>query len=84
MGGMFIGTISLQQFFSPPEAAELIAAVVGTRGAVLNPTAGNGALLSGWPAEWRFGVETDHAGAGDYEAIVGNSHTRCRRAVTFP
>lgn len=39
-------TIGLQQWFSPPEAAGLIASVFGDPSAVLDPTAGSGALLA--------------------------------------
>lgn len=53
----------LQQWFSPPEAAELIAGVFGSRyhtpAAVLDPTAGAGALLAPYPPESRFGIEID-------------------------
>lgn len=56
-------TVGLQQWFSPPEAAQLIAGVMADRhgapGAVLDPTAGAGALLEPFPAEKRFGIEID-------------------------
>jgi hypothetical protein len=71
----------LQQYFSPPEAAALAWRVI-TGGAsasgyapfVLDPTAGNGALMAGWPPERRFGVEIDpdQAEAGDYAALRGD------------
>ena len=55
--------IGLQQWFSPPEAANLIAGVMndrwGTPGAVFDPTAGAGALLEPYPAGKRFGIEID-------------------------
>ena len=53
----------LQQYFSPPEAAELIAAVTGDRPA-LDFTAGSGALLAPFSRECRYGIELD----GDYIA----------------
>ncbi|MGF1473171.1 MAG: hypothetical protein ACFB50_15715 [Rubrobacteraceae bacterium] len=56
-------TVGLQQWFSPPEAAELIASVFGSRystpAAVLDPTAGAGALLAPYRPESRFGIEID-------------------------
>jgi intein/homing endonuclease len=56
-------TVGLQQWFSPPEAARLIAGVFndryGSPGAVLDPTAGAGALLGPFPAGKRFGIEID-------------------------
>ena len=41
---------------------------------VLDPTAGNGALLAPWPRDQRFGVEIDgdQVRAGDYQAITGD------------
>lgn len=68
----------LQQFFSPPEAATLAATVMGGQSAnapyVLDPTAGSGALIAGWPRERRFGIEidADHVEAGPYRAIHGD------------
>jgi predicted RNA methylase len=71
----------LQQFYSPPEAAALAARVITGREApsdyapfVLDPTAGNGALLAAWPRERRFGVEidADQVEAGDYTALRGD------------
>lgn len=61
--------VGLQQWFSPPEAASLIADVFGEVGAVLDPTAGSGALLKPFPEPRRFGVEIDR----DY--LDGNSYT---------
>ena len=57
-------TLGLQQWFSPPEAASLIAGVFTDRygsspSAVLDPTAGAGALLDPFPADKRFGIEID-------------------------
>jgi len=71
----------LQQFFSPPEAATLAYQVIAGQGCaghfapyVLDPTAGNGALLAGWPADRRFGVEIDRdqVEAGQYTAVRGD------------
>ncbi|MHB8492512.1 MAG: SNF2-related protein [Solirubrobacteraceae bacterium] len=66
----------LQQFFTPPEAAAFIKQVIDPHGrfAVLDPTAGNGALLSPWRREQRFGIEIDpdQVRGGDYEAIRGD------------
>lgn len=68
-------TPGLQQHFAPPEAAALIANVFGVDcGLVLDPTAGNGALLAPYPADRTFGVEVDadHINAGDYTPIQGD------------
>lgn len=71
----------LQQYFSPPEAATLAHRVIaGGAGRpeyapfVLDPTAGNGALLASWPRERRFGIDIDrdHARAGEYTAAHGD------------
>ena len=66
----------LQQFFSPPEAAELIKGVIDPSGRqpVLDPTAGDGALLAPWAQTARFGIEIDRdqIRAGDYQAIGGD------------
>jgi hypothetical protein len=45
------------------------------RSPVLDPTAGNGALLAKWPREQRFGVEIDgdQVRIGDYQAIKGDA-----------
>ncbi|MBS1893604.1 MAG: hypothetical protein JST59_20075 [Actinobacteria bacterium] len=66
--------VGLQQFFSPPEVARLIAAVNGRRLSTLDPTAGDGSLLAGVEREARFGIEidADHAGGEGYEAIQGD------------
>ncbi len=70
------GTRGLQQFFTPLQAARLVRQVLDPSGrlAVLDPTAGNGALLQGWPEQLRFGVEidADQVKAGAYEAITGD------------
>jgi hypothetical protein len=66
----------LQQFFTPPGAAGLVKQVLdpSARMAVLDPTAGNGALLGPWPRELRFGVEIDpdQVRGGEYHAIRGD------------
>lgn len=65
----------LQQHYSPPEAAELVAAVLGTNNRnVLDLTAGDGSLISGWPNGRRYGIEidADQIDAGDYYAIHGD------------
>lgn len=67
--------IGLQQWFSPPEAADLIASVFGDPRAVLDPTAGSGALLGPYPEEARFGIEIDrdHTKSAPYRAIGGDA-----------
>ncbi len=69
-------TRGLQQFYTPPAAAELVKQVLDPLGRlpVLDPTAGNGALLAPWPSDQRFGVEIDgdQVKAGDYHAITGD------------
>jgi hypothetical protein len=67
----------LQQFFSPQEASQLAHDVFTEQGrvpAVIDPTAGNGALLEAFPRDLRFGVEIDpdQVAAGDYTAIAGD------------
>jgi hypothetical protein len=64
----------LQQYFSPPEAAGLIALVNGPRASTLDLTAGNGALLAEVNPKYRFGIEIDHdqIEADSYEAIQGD------------
>lgn len=64
----------LQQFFSPPEAAELIAAVGGRSISTLDLTAGDGSLLAEVEPDFRFGIEidADQVKAGAYEAIQGD------------
>src|ERR1017187_8839044 len=67
------GLRGLQQFYTPPEAAGFIREAIDPlgRSSVLDPTAGNGALLAPWPREQRFGVEIDgdQVRAGEYQAI---------------
>ncbi len=73
--------VGLQQYFTPPEAAELIAAVFGggagfaTPEAVLDPTAGSGSLLAPFSPERRYGIEidADFTGSDDYHAITGDA-----------
>ncbi|MGN6258313.1 MAG: SNF2-related protein [Solirubrobacterales bacterium] len=61
----------LQQFFSPREAAELVAAVNGRGHSTLDLTAGDGSLLAGVREHFRFGIEidADQVKVGAYEAI---------------
>jgi hypothetical protein len=70
------GLRGLQQFYTPPEAAGFIKNAIDPlgRSPVLDPTAGNGALLAPWPREQRFGVEIDgdQVARGDYQAIKGD------------
>ncbi|MHB8533142.1 MAG: hypothetical protein ACYDC2_10520, partial [Solirubrobacteraceae bacterium] len=70
------GLRGLQQFYTPPEAAGLIKGVLDPHGrfSVLDPTAGDGALLAPWPAAQRFGIEidADQVKRGDYHAIAGD------------
>jgi hypothetical protein len=70
-GGALTG---LQQYFSPPEAAELIAAVNGRSLSTLDLTAGDGSLLAEVDPDLRFGIEidADQVKAGGYEAIHGD------------
>ena len=66
----------LQQYFTPPEAAEFIKAVIDPlgRSPVLDPTAGSGALLDPWREALRFGIEldSDWVREGKYESITGD------------
>jgi hypothetical protein len=64
----------LQQYFTPPEAADLVAAVNGRTASTLDLTAGNGALLAGVDPDLRFGIEIDRdqIEAHSYEAIHGD------------
>jgi hypothetical protein len=57
---LYGGQKGLQQFYSPEQLAKLAAKVIGTGVAVLDPTAGDGMLLSEFPATNRFGIEIDH------------------------
>jgi hypothetical protein len=64
----------LQQWYSPPEVAALVAAVNGATMSTLDPTAGNGALLAAVETSLRFGVEIDpdQVAVGEYQAIQGD------------
>ncbi len=64
----------LQQFFSPPEAAELIAAVNGREQSTVDLTAGDGSLLMGVEPDFRFGIEidADQVEARTYTSIHGD------------
>jgi hypothetical protein len=68
------GQRGLQQYFAPSEAAALIARVFDSGDLVLDPTAGNGALLAPYEQSQRFGVEIDRdqIKAGDYTSIQGD------------
>lgn len=57
--GTFGGQKGLQQWYSPPEAARLVRAVIDGNVAVLDPTAGDGMLLSEFPTTLRYGIEID-------------------------
>ena len=64
----------LQQFFSPPEAAELIAGVNGREQSTVDLTAGDGSLLMGVEPDFRFGIEidADQVKARTYTPIHGD------------
>jgi hypothetical protein len=64
----------LQQFFSPPELAQLVADVNGRSLPTLDLTAGNGSLLSALERGARFGVEIDpdHLAEPSFTAIRGD------------
>lgn len=64
----------LQQFFSPPEAADLIAEVNGRDQSTVDLTAGDGSLLMGVEPDFRFGVEIDgdQVKAKTYTSIHGD------------
>jgi hypothetical protein len=68
------GVVGLQQYFSPTELAELVAAVNGRRLSTLDLTAGDGSLLAGLEREARFGIEidADHVDSDRYTAIQGD------------
>ncbi|MGH3088993.1 MAG: hypothetical protein ACRDSJ_16965, partial [Rubrobacteraceae bacterium] len=82
--------VGLQQWFAPPEAARLIACVLEGAEGVLDPTAGAGDLLAGFPRERRYGIEidADHAKSAPYNTINGDAQKvvpMLRAAgVTFP
>lgn len=64
----------LQQFFSPPQAAALLATVNGSSYPTLDLTAGDGSLLAEIEPDFRFGIEidADQVKAGGYESIQGD------------
>lgn len=71
--------VGLQQWFSPPEAANLIAESF-CEGyeyprAVLDPTAGSGALLAPFASGKRFGIEldSDYTKTGFYTSITADA-----------
>ena len=68
------GTLTgLQQYFSPPEASKLACAVLdGKRLPVLDPTAGDGALLSAFDRPYGIEIDRDHTKHADYTAISGD------------
>jgi len=70
------GQKGLQQYFTPPEAAEFIKDIIDPSGrsCVLDPTAGAGALLDPWREDLRFGIEVDGdwVREGNYQAITGD------------
>lgn len=65
----------LQQFYTPPEAADLVGRVLHAGSCnVVDLTAGDGSLISAWPRAQRYGIEidADQIAAGDYTAIHGD------------
>jgi hypothetical protein len=68
------GVAGLQQYFSPPEVAELVAEVNGRSLSTLDLTAGDGSLLEGIQLDRRFGIEidVDQLHGERYEAIRGD------------
>jgi SNF2 family DNA or RNA helicase len=71
------GVVGLQQYFSPPELAGLIAAVNGRSLSTLDLTAGDGSLLAALDRPARFGIEidADHVEGDRYTAIQGDVQT---------
>jgi len=67
------GTKGLQQYFTPTEYAELIHSIFGDI-MILDPTAGNGALIKHFPKDCQFGIEIDPDQVRDcqYTAINGD------------
>ena len=53
------GTRGVQQYFTPLPVASWVAGVLGEHNQVFDPTAGDGALLSGFDKSGRFGAEID-------------------------
>ena len=72
--GAFTG---LQQWFTPPQGAQLISSVFGGPDSVLDPTAGAGSLLAPYPEARRFGIEIDgdHAKDAPYTAVHGDAQS---------
>ena len=72
--GAFTG---LQQWFTPPQGAQLISSVFGGPDSVLDPTAGAGSLLAPYPEARRFGIEIDgdHANDAPYTAVHGDAQS---------
>lgn len=68
------GVKGLQQYFTPENVAKFVAKVFGYEVAVVDLTAGDGGLLSGFSMSNRYGVEIDpeQATKGYYKAIVGD------------
>jgi hypothetical protein len=70
------GQRGLQQFFTPPEAADFIKEIIDPlgRSPVADPTAGAGALLEPWREGLRFGIEidSDWVRDGNYKSITGD------------
>lgn len=67
--------IGLQQYFSPPEASRLARDVFCPAGRplpVLDPTAGNGALLQAFTSRYGVELDPDHAKGANYTAIQGD------------
>jgi hypothetical protein len=82
--------VGLQQYFSSPELAGLIAAVNGRSLSTLDLTAGDGSLLSALDRPARFGIEidADHVDDDRYTAIQGDVQSAYPLlrvlGVTFP
>ena len=66
--------VGLQQFFSPPEASALASTVFSATPMlpVLDPTAGNGALLRSFQCGYGIELDPDHAKTANYIAIQGD------------
>ena len=79
--GALVGT---QQFFTPLSASQLIAGVFGRPQAVLDPTAGSGALLAPYPMEARYGIEIDrdHTRPRDNGSGANGAKTSPYNAIT--
>jgi predicted RNA methylase len=70
------GQKGLQQFYTPPAVSKLAKSVLGPRLAVLDPTAGDGSLLSAFDPPFSYGVEIDmdqvENAQGSYHAVKGD------------